>query len=213
MKVKNFREIQVSSSQLALIFLLLLAVAIVIFWLGVSVGKKQVLGQAEAQVSQVEASPASASPAIVSPESLSAAKTETKVEPEKPLIKEEVTKKEPEETKSSSILGEKTSSTEAKTLAKPLGKQAPTPQLQASTSLRYFVQVGAFAHKEGASSLIKELKKIGYQPVIIEPLPTDKKALYRVRIGPFPSLEAAVQARDRVRASIPAAAKAFLVRD
>ncbi len=213
MKVKNFREIQVSSSQLALIFLLLLGVAIVIFLLGVSVGKKQVLGQTEAQANQVEASLSSTSPATVAPESLSAAKTETKIEPEKPLIKEEGTKKEPEETKSPSAPPEKTSSIESKALDKPLLKQATTPKIRASTTLRYFVQVGAFSNKEGASSLIQELKKIGYQPVIIDPLPTDKKPLYRVRIGPFPSFEAAVQARDRVRSSTPGAAKAFLVRD
>src|SRR4030042_1203210 len=40
MKTREFREIQVSSTQLAIIFLGILAIGVVIFLLGVSVGKK-----------------------------------------------------------------------------------------------------------------------------------------------------------------------------
>ncbi|NTU51347.1 MAG: hypothetical protein HGA94_02790, partial [Candidatus Aminicenantes bacterium] len=50
MKNNNFREIQVSSSLLVVIFLGVLALGVFIFLLGVSVGKKQVRLSAPTQV-------------------------------------------------------------------------------------------------------------------------------------------------------------------
>ena len=41
MSDKNFRELQVSSSQLVVIFLAILILGLIVFLLGVSVGKKQ----------------------------------------------------------------------------------------------------------------------------------------------------------------------------
>lgn len=67
MKNKDYREIQLSSAQLAIIFVAILILGVVIFLLGVSVGKKQAQLvkesdlTASAEIQKVEAKPATAS--------------------------------------------------------------------------------------------------------------------------------------------------------
>jgi rare lipoprotein A len=59
----------------------------------------------------------------------------------------------------------------------------------------FFVQVGAFAVEANAKSLQQRLTQIGEQSHI------DRDSLYRVRIGPFPTREQAIKARERLEAS------------
>ena len=93
MSAKDYRELQLTSTQLALIFIAILALGVIIFLLGVSVGKKQATLQAqqlaEASVPTQEITP----PAVHIPEQPS-----TKSSPEKKekttlclLLKTEVT--------------------------------------------------------------------------------------------------------------------------
>ena len=62
----------------------------------------------------------------------------------------------------------------------------------------YAVQLAAFADDRGANSLAGRLKKAGYA-AYTEPLKTSKGTLWRVRVGPYPSHEAAVAARDKLK--------------
>jgi DedD protein len=62
----------------------------------------------------------------------------------------------------------------------------------------FAVQLAAFADDKGANSLAGRLKKAGYT-AYTEPLKTSKGTLWRVRVGPYPSREAAVAARDRLK--------------
>jgi len=55
MKSKQIRELQVSSSRLAFIFLALLGVTVIIFLLGVSIGKKYGEAQLEASKEKTRA--------------------------------------------------------------------------------------------------------------------------------------------------------------
>jgi DedD protein len=60
------------------------------------------------------------------------------------------------------------------------------------------VQLAAFADDKGANALAGRLKKGGYA-AYTEPLKTSKGTLWRVRVGPYPSREAAVAARDKLK--------------
>lgn len=63
----------------------------------------------------------------------------------------------------------------------------------------FAVQLAAFADDKGANSLAGRLKRAGYT-AYTEPLKTSKGTLWRVRVGPYPSHEAAVAARDKLKA-------------
>lgn len=62
----------------------------------------------------------------------------------------------------------------------------------------FAVQLAAFADDKGANSLAGRLKRTGYA-AYTEPLKTSKGTLWRVRVGPYPSREAAVAARDKLK--------------
>ncbi|MCX7973613.1 MAG: SPOR domain-containing protein [Candidatus Aminicenantes bacterium] len=202
MKTKQVRELQVSSSQLALIFLAILGVAIIIFLLGVSIGKKYVETQPKA-VSENK---------ILFSENLAEKKGEASLLiPEKKLTSEPTSKEIFEPKKVTEIVPLEKSTKEEKKALEPEQKVTPVPYTKKLTSRAYFVQVGAFARKEATTKLVHDLKKVGYQSIILNPLPTDRTPLYRVRIGPFSSQTEAEAAKNRVRSLIPAAAKAFIV--
>jgi len=55
----------------------------------------------------------------------------------------------------------------------------------------YSVQVGAFGNPQNAQGLVDKLGADGYTAYVVEPLASDEKPLYRVRVGPFHGLEEA----------------------
>jgi DedD protein len=62
----------------------------------------------------------------------------------------------------------------------------------------YAVQLAAFSDDKGANALAHRLKAAGFS-AYTEPLKTSKGTLWRVRVGPYPSREAAIVARDRLK--------------
>jgi DedD protein len=62
----------------------------------------------------------------------------------------------------------------------------------------FSVQLAAFADDKGANALANKLKRAAY-PAYTEPLTTSKGTLWRVRVGPYPSREAAVDVRDKLK--------------
>ena len=72
------------------------------------------------------------------------------------------------------------------------------PPAPASRHEGFAVQLAAFADDKGANSLAGRLKRAGYA-AYTEPLKTSKGTLWRVRVGPYPSREAAVAARDKLK--------------
>lgn len=61
------------------------------------------------------------------------------------------------------------------------------------------VQLGAFTDDKGANALVNRLRKVGH-PAYTESLATSRGALWRVRVGPYPSRDAATQVRERLKA-------------
>ena len=76
-------------------------------------------------------------------------------------------------------------------------KSAHAPSLPAPHE-GFAVQLAAFADDRGANSLAGRLKRAGYA-AYTEPLKTSKGTLWRVRVGPYSSREAAQAARDKLR--------------
>ena len=63
----------------------------------------------------------------------------------------------------------------------------------------YAVQLAAFADDKGANALAGRLKKSGY-PAYTEAFKTSRGTLWRVRVGPYASRDAAGGVRDRLKA-------------
>jgi DedD protein len=91
--------------------------------------------------------------------------------------------------------------------AKPAAATSNTPGTRSAESASppsaphhegFAVQLAAFADDKGANSLANRLKRAGYA-AYTEPLKTSKGTLWRVRVGPYPSREAALAARDKLK--------------
>jgi DedD protein len=91
---------------------------------------------------------------------------------------------------------------EIKSLPLPPAAPAPPPPAAQTASAPahegFAVQLAAFADDKGANALAGRLKKSGYA-AYTEPLKTSKGTLWRVRVGPYPSREAAMTARDKLK--------------
>jgi len=75
----------------------------------------------------------------------------------------------------------------------------PAPATPKSESHEGFaVQLAAFSDDKGANSLANRLKRAGY-PAYTEPLKTSRGTLWRVRVGPYASREAANGVRDKLK--------------
>ena len=87
---------------------------------------------------------------------------------------------------------------------------APVDAAQPATMEGFSVQLAAFADDKGANALANKLKRADY-PAYTEPLTTSKGTLWRVRVGPYPSRESAIDVRDKLKSEgysgIVAAAK------
>ncbi len=174
MKNKDFREIQVSSSLLVVIFLGVLALGVFIFLLGVSVGKKQVRIASQTQVVTQQIAEPVKEPPVQPPASESQpaiGQAESKPRVQEPVVKPAAEK------------------------AKAVPKNAP-----AGGSGLYYVQIAAFAEKAQAQALADKYKKQGYAAFVADPRPTDTKTWYRVRLGGFSSRDPALALLNKLNA-------------
>ncbi|MBK7334571.1 MAG: SPOR domain-containing protein [Betaproteobacteria bacterium] len=63
----------------------------------------------------------------------------------------------------------------------------------------FAVQLAAFSDDKGANALSNKLKRAGF-PAFTEAISTSRGTLWRVRVGPYPTREAAAQSRDKLKA-------------
>ncbi len=188
MKNRDFREIQVSSSILVVIFLAVLALGVFIFLLGVSVGKKQVREAGQSQVAaqtvrEKSSDPGSGAPAT--PEDLA---------------------KIPEDESNQTASKAKPATSELKsppsqqTESKPTTQSGTKPATKSGTGL-YYVQVGAFLEKEPALALADNYREQGYAAIVTDPRPNETRPYYRVRLGGFTTRARAQDLLDGLNAA------------
>ena len=66
------------------------------------------------------------------------------------------------------------------------------------TPTRLFLQVGSFVSRENAENLRQQLERDNFRPVHIQLANQDQTALYRVRIGPLPSVDDSDRLAQRI---------------
>jgi len=214
---KSFRELKFTSTQLAIVFLAILAFGVCIFLLGISVGKKQTQLSAQSgpspsvkteTVAQKQPLPADAAPAgAIQPSQGETAAPETKTEAppaEKKAVDKAGAKADagavvqpppaaPAKTETKAAPEEK-KTTEAK--VEPEKKEAkPAAARQEGI---FYVQIGAVNDKEAADGFARKVEKLGYPTLVLMPLAADKKPVYRIRIGPYESKQEAANAQDKI---------------
>jgi len=207
MKSREFREIQVSSTQLAVIFLGILVIGIVIFLLGVSVGKKH------AQVAQKANIIAQKEPEQVK-EKLVAL---PQVKPTQETVGEPADKPAPTESTpaKTTFVPKKTAEKLAIEPQPAESKAQPQVGQPASTEKKnlFYVQVGALAERQAAQDTAQKYRNMGYPVVVMEPQISDKKPVFRVRIGGFTTREQAEATREKLSSGAGRRTDFFIVRD
>jgi cell division septation protein DedD len=180
MSNKDYRELQLSSSQLILIFVAILILGIVVFLLGVSVGKKQ---------------------GKIVEETLMAEKPVEQITEKKPVPQKEAGDKISQELESHKKAGEDKVQQEEVKAEPPVVKPKTEPVKPAVSTTRqnaYWIQIGAYSNQQNANTLAEEYRKKGYNAIVIDPSPTDRRKLYRVRLGGYETRALAEQARDQL---------------
>ena len=83
---------------------------------------------------------------------------------------------------------------------KPDAKPVSTPESKPATAKGFIMQIGAFSTAAKAKQVQQQLKSAGV-PSYIEPVETPTGTRHRVKAGPFASNEAALKAREKLRAA------------
>jgi len=172
MRNKDYRELQISSSMLIFVFIAIIILGIVIFLLGVSVGKKQASITKETQFAEVPIEQVQDQKPVTSQKSEPS-------EQDKNKINQEIASHEKNKSKPQTQKVEKTSS--------------PSPNL-------YYIQVGAYTDKNSASKIAQKYKNMGFESLVVNPLPTDRRTIYRVRIGGYETREQAQEIKEKLMA-------------
>jgi len=171
MKNKDFREIQVSSTLLVVIFLGVLALGVFIFLLGVSVGKRQSSVSSPTQVV-----------------------TQQIPEP----VKEPPVKPAPADTEFDAA-AQKTPAAETVAGKTPAKKTVETKTAAPATSGLYYVQVLAVADRAQAQAAADRYRKQGYTAVITDPPAGEKN--YKVRLGGYATRDRAADLLMKLNAA------------
>lgn len=209
MKTKDFREIQVSSTLLVIIFLCVLVLGVFIFLLGVSVGKKQVqivaATQVVAQQIQEPVKDQAAGQPAESAQGQVKSGPETGLTTSAPLSGSQGKPAPPDK----SIKTSPETMPSAKEAQKPASKVSPSPATKnppktaasAAGAGLFYIQVAAFTDKAQATAEAEKFRKRGYPVIVADPRPTDTKSWYRVRVGSFPTREKAAATLTKLNES------------
>lgn len=207
MKSREFREIQVSSTQLAIIFLGILVIGVVIFLLGVSVGKKH------AQVAQKANVIAQKEPEQVKEKLV----TQPQVKPLPETVGKEAQKPAPAvSTPAKTTFVPKTPTEKPAEVTSPEESKTQLRAAQpaaAGNKGQFYVQVGALAERQAAEETAQKYRNMGYPVIVMEPQITDKKPVFRVRIGGFATREKAEATREKLSSGTGRKTDFFIVRD
>lgn len=176
MSHKDYRELQLSSSQLIIIFLAIIILGVIIFLLGISVGKKTeiVLASQSGSLQVSEKVTGEKTIPIDDPKTKAAEKTTPQQ------------KSEPQRKKAASI--------------------------KETQNLDWFIQVGAFNNRAGAQTTADKLKEGGLNAIVLDPYSSERRSVYRVRIGGYATKELAEKAKAELVRTDSKAKDYFVIR-
>jgi len=226
-KPDEYREMQISSGQLAAVILSLLALCVLIFYLGIRVGTKRATDEAaeaalraqvpaSAPVKTIPAAPKPVAPSV-SAADIAAAVAESKTAPVETKASQVEAKDQPAGSKTAETKpGTKTGTkpTESKpAAAETKAKTAPAKAKNAGApSGTYYIQAGAVDTRPGAESLAQKIEGLGFRAIVLNPFANDKKPLYRVRVGPYETKADAQSALAKLAAALKKKTADFLIK-
>lgn len=201
--VRNYREIQVSSTILVFIILGIIVLGAVIFFIGVQVGKKQADLMVKTMTAQKAEETVSAPVPVPAAEESSGTATSQATSTAAPVQSPAQPETRPAE-KPAGQTASKTSqqsappparTSEQSASAAPTTRTSPgTRTTVPATGGNFFIQVGAFNDRPSARLEAEKYKKQGYNAVVQEPFARDRKPLYRVWLGGYRTREEAQKA-------------------
>jgi cell division septation protein DedD len=100
---------------------------------------------------------------------------------------------------------DKTAPAAAKTAASkaPAAKSGATTEAKdAKPKGRFYVQIGAVTDKPAAKLFGERVELLGFPSRVLDPLATDKKTVFRVRIGPYETKAEADDAQGKLAATL-----------
>jgi len=182
-KSDEYREMQISSGQLAAVILSLLALCVLIFYLGIRVGLHKAEGTAALKAQAQAAAPVK--PVPEEPKPAVTAPPETKTVPA-------VEAKVPAKTETKPAVKTTPPAAAATKPKQAATKTSPTP------SGTFYIQVGALDTRPKAETVAQRIEGMGYRAIVLNPFAGDKKTVYRVRVGPYETKEAAESAKTKL---------------
>lgn len=202
--VRNYREIQVSSTILVFIILGIIVLGAVIFFIGVQVGKKQADLMVKTMTAQKAEETVSAPVPVPATEESSGTAasqaTQSTAAPVQSLAQPETRPAEKPAGETSAKTTQQTAAPPARTTeqsaaAAPTTRTSPgTRTTVPATGGNFFIQVGAFNDRPSARLEAEKYKKQGYNAVVQEPFARDRRPLYRVWLGGYRTREEAQKA-------------------
>ncbi|HAR36008.1 MAG TPA: hypothetical protein DCR87_03725 [Acidobacteria bacterium] len=186
--VRDYREVQVSSTALVVIILGIILLGAVIFFIGVQVGKKQadlvVRTMTAQKAEETVSAPVAVPPAEETTAAVSSQPAETSAGA--PVRTPTQTAVQPADQPASKPASSTTTS--------PPKTTTTAPRPVATASGTFFIQVGAFNDRPSARLEAEKYRKQGYTAVVKEPFARDRKPLYRVWLGGYKTREEAQKA-------------------
>jgi cell division septation protein DedD len=188
MTQQEYREIQLSKKEVLFLFISLVVLAVVIFVLGVavgrgvrdSVGEPPVMAASEGETTSV---PVEAPPQAVQELSYHDLLAGSGAPP----------------------ASDPQSAPPTATPTPAAEPPVPQPEAPAPRAGEWFLQVGAFSTRQAADSMVGNLKKLSVPAFVLDPTQGSPDKLFRVRVGPYGTESEANDVRARlVRQGYPA---------
>jgi cell division septation protein DedD len=76
----------------------------------------------------------------------------------------------------------------------------------------FYVQVGAFNRREVAVSFAEIFNQRGYPAIVLDPFSSDRKEIFRVRIGGYATREEAQEVRTKIQSETSRTTDYFIIR-
>jgi len=198
MSDQGFHEIQLSGKQLVFLFMSAVVLAVVIFLLGVDVGRgvRNAVGDAPAAAD-------AGAPAPVVPADPAGAEPAKPAEPElsyhEMLLGEGTT---PVPTPATEPPAAEPGAPAVNVPSQPPAETAPPPApesaKQPATQGGWFLQIGAFATLPVAENQVAKLKQLDLSAFVLQPVAGGPTKFFRVRIGPYAERAEAEQVSSRL---------------
>jgi cell division septation protein DedD len=217
----GFREIQLNGKQLVFLFMAVTVISVVIFLLGVLVGKDARSDRAQAPETEAASAAVAPDPTATKPPPQTAAAApapQQAAEPPAPADElsyfDRLQKNSTPDEKLKSSTAAQVRPTQAAAAPRPAPPPAADPGIQAQTAEThptgpataepsgpgFAVQVAAYRDRREADTLVKRLVDKGYPAFVMAPVKGAPTMMYRVRVGKYKDKQDAESISHRLEA-------------